>query len=127
MAYADPVLRAYSKRVNKRTREHGNWRQLFIEAAGMCQYPDEHYGVCASIDGLEYHHSYGEFPEWNGNGQVILCNLCHTKIHGDRQKFNRQRPSMLIEDVEFEIARDGGLDQWMKRYNLNGDKEVRRW
>ena len=115
MPHTNDALRRYCIRVAKRTKRHGNWRQIYVDYDGMC-------ALCGETLSLEFHEPFGEDY---GNGKlqarILLCFDCHAKEHGNdphqKPEF-RRNPSQLQEDITFEITRAGSMKKWMAQYGL---------
>lgn len=121
MPYLAQEMQTYANRCCMRTRRHGNWRQIYIDCDGMCQGAIEDGTICGEQDTLEFHEMFGE--DRNGEGKmqlrILLCNGCH-RLQPHHHCVNPRRyPSMLQDDIAFEIAREGSIDGWMERYNLH--------
>ena len=117
--------RKFQNRMAKRSYKHGkNWRQVFVDCAGMCISKDEEGMPCGHTDGLQFHEPFGEDRLGWGilQARVLLCTHHHTLEHerlfggeGDNWFIH---PSCLDEDMDIEIQLHGGYDQWIKDFNL---------
>lgn len=116
----DSVVMRYLRRVERRAERHGNWRQVYLDCMGMCQYPVEEGVVCGELDSLEFHEQFGESKkgELKLQQRVLLCNYHHWSIHGEKWCNKRHYPSMLQTDVQVEIKLCGSLANWIEHYNL---------
>lgn len=116
----DPDLLRFMDRVEKREQRHGNWRQVYVDCMGMCQYPIESLGICGELDGLEFHEQFGEDKKREGKfpKRVLLCNYHHWSVHGEKWVNKRFYPSMLQIDVRIEMLLAGGYREWLTKYNL---------
>ena len=108
-----------------RTDRHGNWRQTFIDCAGMCQARMPSGEICGATDLLEFREPFGEYKNHRDGNQsklqlrVLLCFNCHKAYHHGTAHLNERRYApKLQEDVAYEIARAGNIKAWMKKYNL---------
>jgi len=108
------LLRFFS-RIEKRTERYPNWRQVFLDCFGMCQYPINDEQICGNPDTLEFHESYDD--EGTVIQTVLVCNYHHFSIHQGIVN-PRHYPSRLQIDVEVEIKLAGGLSEWQKKFNL---------
>lgn len=117
---SDPDLIRYLYRIEKREERHGNWRQIYLDCMGMCQYPVEEGVPCGETDSLEFHEQFGEAKngEVKPQQRVLLCNYHHWSIHGEKWVNKRHYPSMLQTDVAIEIKLCGSLADWVAKYNL---------
>jgi len=121
--HKDLDWRKFSTRMSLRNMRHPNWRQAYIDCDGVCQFPDEETGVCGSIGHLEFHEPFGEVKKGRDSHpkfqqRILLCRIHHGQVH-NRELFKRRYYSRLVEDVQIEIARDGGLQNWMKKHGLH--------
>ena len=113
-----------------RTRNHGNWRQTFIDCGGM--YVARVNGdelPCGEKEGLEFHEIWGE----NGDNdigkfqqRILLCNLHHALIedraHQAEFMLWQYKPSRLTDDVGLEILLAGGYQKWVAKWKLDDSK-----
>jgi len=113
-------LEQYRARTRQRDHRHPNWRQVYLDCNGMCQFPVREGVVCGEVDGLEYHEIYREVKENELRPQqrVLLCNYHHRSVHGEKWVNERHYPSMLQFDISFEISLCGGLQAWIARFGL---------
>uniref|UniRef100_A0A6M3KMJ9 Uncharacterized protein n=1 Tax=viral metagenome TaxID=1070528 RepID=A0A6M3KMJ9_9ZZZZ len=98
-------------RNNNRTKRYGNWRQIYHNALGMCE-------ICGEVDNLEIHEETDGIAviEWH-----ILCTKCHLHIvHKDNKTewINRKYSSRLAQDINLEIEKYGGLENWRQKFLL---------
>jgi len=105
----------FRKRRNSRTRKHGNWRQMVIDAAGICL-------ICWTSEYLEFHEPFGE-DSGNGKfqGRMLMCHHHHGEEHQGahwRKGMEYLTPSKLMDDVNIEIILVGGYDNWVKKFGL---------
>ena len=121
MPYKDKANQVRAQRFYIREKRHPNWRQTYINANGMCV-------NCSEVEGLEFHEPFGEDHNGDGKMQVrsLLCNSCHydEHIHEGYSVNRRPYPSMLQEDVAWEMAKYGGVDNWEKAFGLCKPMEV---
>jgi len=107
-----------------RTCRHPGWRQVWIDNGGMC-------AKCGAVDFLELHAPFREETrEDRQTGQTrlpcreLLCSYCHGEVEADggfcRGEYNTDKhwPSMLTQDVQWEIDQAGGYDAWVKKFGL---------
>lgn len=113
-------LKRYRDRVKHRKFRHNNWRQVYVDCCGMCQFPVGDDAVCSETDSLEFHEIYGEAKngEVKLQQRVLLCNYHHYSIHGEKWVNERHYPSMLQFDVELEILACGSYRDWLDYFNL---------
>ena len=119
MPHSNPLSEAEKKwrRCNNRTKRYGNWRQLYHDALGICQAEG-----CGSVDNLEIH------EETDGISVItwkILCMNCHLKReHGDINTnwIRRKYLSKLSDDINIEITKCRGLEEWKEYYNIKDKK-----
>ena len=124
MPYKNLERRALARRGYVRTYRHKNWRQVYIDCDGMCQFPVDEV-VCGVMEFLEFHEPFGEL-EVNGlevkfQQRVLLCPDHHAEVEGfDVQDLikGQWQGSMLQGDVALEIALCGSVEQWLDRYAL---------
>lgn len=121
----DSVIVRYLGRVKHRDERHGNWRQVFLDCEGMCQYPVEEGVPCGELETLEFHEQFGEAKEEELKLQqrVLLCNYHHWSVHGEKWVNPRHFPSMLQADVSAEVLLCGSRVNWIEHYNLE-EREV---
>lgn len=121
MPYTNQGTQTHANRCSMRKTRHGDWRQTYIDCDGMCQGMLEDGTVCGEQDTLEFHEQFGEDRKGEGKMQlrILLCNLCHSLQPLHHCVNPRRYPSMLQSDVAYEIAREGSVEAWMKRYNLH--------
>jgi hypothetical protein len=110
----DIDLMRFIKRIEKRTARYSNWRQIYYDCNGMCQYPVNSDYVCGEMDGLEYHEMY--------EGDIVikialLCNYHHNSVHNGIVN-PRHYKSMLQTDIDIEVKLAGGVDNWKNKYNI---------
>ena len=110
----DIDIMRFLNRIAKRNERYPEWRQVFLDCYGMCQYPiDDH--VCGDTDTLEFHESY------DSNDKiyqiVLVCNYHHYSIHQGIVN-PRHYKSKLQLDVDIEMKLAGGLVKWIIKYNL---------
>ena len=102
-----------------RTRRYGNWRQIFLSADGMCQGKLEDGGTCGETTNLEFHEEYDGCMV---KSVTLLCPIHHQLRHielGDTVTINpRAHRSCLQEDVQEEMEQCGGLEGWIRKYEL---------
>jgi len=117
---SDPPVTRYIARVEKRAKRHGNWRQVYLDCLGMCQFPIEEGVICGELEGLEFHEQFGEEKgeEVKLQLRVLLCNYHHWSVHGEKWVNKRHYPSMLQTDVNIEIKLCGSLADWVEHYGL---------
>lgn len=120
MPYADKDSIRFSKRNAKRTKRHGNWRQIVVDCGCMCCYIDEDGLPCGGTVGLEFH---APQTEEGGNNRMLYCRLHHTEEHPEYQLTLmthtwQPNPSVLAEDIEFEITKAGSYSNWIKKFGL---------
>ncbi len=117
---SDLVIVRYLYRVKDRNQRHGNWRQVYLDCEGSCQYPIEEGAPCGELETLEFHAQFGEAKdeELKLQQRVLLCNYHHWSIHGEKWVNKRHGPSMLQADVNAEILLCGSLANWIEYYNL---------
>lgn len=120
VALKGKYLKRYTDRIYRRQLRHNNWRQVYVDCLGMCQYPLDDGGVCGEVDTLEFHEIYGEAKNGESRLQqrVLICNHHHWLIHGKAWVNVRHYSSMLQFDVELEIKACGGYKNWLKEFNL---------
>ncbi len=120
LSTTDPIIVKYLDRVRKRDERHGNWRQVFLDCMGMCQFPVDEGVVCGELEGLEFHEQFGEVKNGEAKFQqrVLLCNYHHFSVHGDKWVNKRHYPSKLQTDVQIEILLCGSLQDWIEQYKL---------
>lgn len=110
----DIDLMRFINRIEKRTSRYPNWRQVYWDCNGMCQYPVEN-GICGEMKGIEYHEIY------NSDGDVsqivLLCNYHHNSIHNGIVN-ERRYQSMSARDIEIEMMLSGNADEWKKKFNI---------
>lgn len=116
----DPVVLQYLHRVIHRDKRHGNWRQVFLDCQGMCQYPIAESKICGELETLEFHEQFGEAKgeELKLQQRVLLCNYHHWSVHGEKWVNPRHRLSMLQADVGAEVLLCGSLANWVEHYDL---------
>jgi hypothetical protein len=111
----DTDLMRFFERVQKRTERYPNWRQVYLDCFGLCQYPVNAEMICGNPDTLEFHESY------DNDGKIIqivlVCNYHHFFIHNGICN-PRHYPSKLQLDIEIESKLCGGLPEWIKKYGL---------
>jgi len=114
-----PIVR-YLDRVRRREERHGNWRQIYLDCLGMCQFPLEEGIICGETEGLEFHEQFGEAKgeELKLQQRVLLCNYHHWSVHGQKWVNQRHYPSMLQTDVDIEVKLCGSFPNWIEHYNL---------
>lgn len=122
MPYKNKERRALANRGYKRTYRHKDWRQVYVDCNGMCQFP-VNGGVCGATEFLEYHEPFGEIngQEVKFQQRVLLCPDHHAELEGEQVQDmirNRWQGSMLQQDVALEILLFGGYQQWLDRYGL---------
>lgn len=120
--YRDKARQALAMRGVNRTARHGNWRQIYLNCHGICQYPING-GVCGETENLEFHEPFGEIHGAIVKFQqrVLLCVEHHRELEGvqAQELFTENRkPSMLSADVTLEIYLSGSYGKWLDRYNL---------
>lgn len=119
MPYKDLDMRRYVRRCSDRTRQYGNWRQIYYDQDGICQ-------ECGSVFHLEFHEIFGrKSPLTNETSIVLKCPACHANEHSDNLKgmiFGQYTYSGLADDIEMEMTRCGGLRGWVKKYKIVGGK-----
>jgi hypothetical protein len=105
-----------------RKHRHGEgFRQVFVDCGGSCV-------KCGSVDGLELHEPFGEDKKKEGKMQrrIVLCNECHRAEHpkhaNGQMKLWEFKPSILSDDMDLEIYLHGGVEEWIKDFNL-----IDRW
>lgn len=110
----DDDLIRFIHRIANRNKRYPNWRQVYYECMGICQYPIIDT-VCGATESLEFHEVYKE------NGQVfcivLLCNYHHFSVHQGIVN-PRRFPSMLQIDIDIEMKLAGGLIEWKKKFNI---------
>tara|TARA_Y100000310_G_scaffold154415_1_gene153972 strand:+ start:3549 stop:4028 length:480 start_codon:yes stop_codon:yes gene_type:complete len=116
----DPDLVRYLKRCTNRDERHGNWRQVYLDCLGMCQFSVGENVNCGELEGLEFHELFGETKggEIKFQQRTLLCNYHHYSVHGNKWVNPRRYPSMLQVDVAIEHYLCGGLVNWIAKYNL---------
>ena len=116
----DSDLVKYLTRIRRRTERHGNWRQVYLDCSGMCQYQVEDGIICGEVDTLEFHEIFGEAKNGESKFQqrVLICNYHHHDVHNGRFVNIRRFPSMLQFDVDLELKLAGSLANWIKKYKL---------
>ncbi len=119
MPYKDPEIRGWMKRVSKRNKTHPGWRQIYIDSLGMCQYPDDKYGICGNIL-IEFHEPFGESRrnELKFQQRICLCRDHHTEMHGESYNLPMIAPTKIHEDIDLEIYIAGGYQKWLKKFGL---------
>jgi hypothetical protein len=122
MALKGAAKRIWNRNYN-RTKRYGNWRQIYYNANGICE-------VCGeAVDELEIH------EETDGISVIawfLVCMDCHLKkIHKDSPTdwIRRKYGSKLAPDINAEIIKYGGLENWKKNFNIkdglkNGNNEI---
>lgn len=124
MPFANEAHRLWYNRTFNRARNHGDFRQVYIDNGGMCQALLNSGDICGSIESLEFHAPLGE---QNGNGfkhRTILCSYCHCYVddaahrHACTRIGRNGQYSLLSEDIAYEIALCGGFDKWLVKFNL---------
>lgn len=127
MPYVDRNQKRYHDRVYTRDKRHPGWRQVYVDCQGMCQGIHDDGEICGDTDGLEYHEIFGE--DHNGDGRmqqrILLCNLCHSLEH-QKRNFVQERhyPSMLQQDISYEIEQAGSVQLWVDKYELLDNSEL---
>lgn len=129
MPCKDPVRRGVYSRGATRSGRHGNWRQTYIDCAGVCVARNGSGGVCGEVEGLEFHEIFGENGHRNDPKfqiRVLLCNHHHSLIedrtHQSYFISSCYRHSVLGADVQREIEYAGGYDRWIARWNLDDSR-----
>lgn len=128
MGYKNKLHQRLSQRGTKRNTRHGDWRQTYINCAGMCVASVDGW-PCGEVENLELHEAWGE----NGNKnqtkfqqRLLLCNYHHARIDDNVHQKNfiegQNNPSKLQDDVQLEIFFAGGLRVWYRKYRLNPRK-----
>tara|TARA_Y100000310_G_C20159089_1_gene568309 strand:- start:64 stop:423 length:360 start_codon:yes stop_codon:yes gene_type:complete len=113
-------LKKLQSRGRLRKFRHGNWRQIYVDCNGICQFPE-----CSVIDGLEFHEFFGEVKtdgEHKFQQRVLLCTDHHAEVEGRNVQdmiLNHYYRSMVAEDITLEIYLAGSYKKWLERYNLN--------
>lgn len=117
MPYKDrEAQRAFWRRTYRR-RRHGNWRQVYVDCDGMCQFP-VNGGVCGAVDDLEFHEQFGENGDGRMQQRILYCNSHHDEVHNDVTINERHYPTMLQADVGAEIEDAGGYRAWLDKFGL---------
>ncbi len=122
MPYKDPEIRKLIHRNSARDSVHWNWRQIFIDCGGVCNYVDPETGLCGSIEQLEFHEQFGEDHKNEGRMQqrVLMCSPHHNHMHPERYHVeDNPHKSLLFEDIQADIKRLGGSEAWAKRYDVD--------
>ena len=116
----DPDLVRYLDRLRWRDKRHGNWRQVYLDCQGMCQFQVADGIPCGELEGLEFHEIFGEVKggELKFQQRMLVCNYHHWSIHGQKWVNVRRFPSMLQADVQLEMLLVGSLADWIEKYNL---------
>lgn len=120
MPYANEDVAKLCRRNYNRTVRHGNWRQIYVDCQGMCQYSENGNDICGETRSLEFHEIFGEDKKQEGKMQqrILLCEYHHSLFEGHDLVKNRYYPSMLSEDVSLEVLLCGGWKKWLEKYNL---------
>jgi len=128
-AYKDPELRRMSHRCSVRKHRHGNWRQTYIDCAGICVARVNGGEVCGAVRGLELHEQFGENGQRNDprfQVRMLLCNFHHAMVddHYHQSSFisDQPNPSLLAEDVSKEIELAGSYKDWLEKYKLDDSR-----
>ncbi len=113
----------FQDRMSERKHRHGNFRQVWIDCAGVCIHKDENGFVCGSTKNIEFHEPFGEDKMgWNiMQARVLECFLCHCKEHPqlNGEPLRCTSPGeILAEDIQLEIWMHGGWEQWIKDFGL---------
>ena len=130
MPYNNAYRRTLSNRGSMRTYRHGDWRQTYIDCAGMCIAKVNGDDMpCGETDRLELHELWGENGDpTKGKFQqrVLICNLHHALIedrgHQADLILDQYHPSVLQDDVRLEMLLAGGYDKWVKKWNLDDSR-----
>ena len=110
-------LMRFLKRIEKRTARYPEWRQIYFDCSGVCQYPvgNDNAEICGEMEAVEYHEI------WDDSGNLIdvalLCNYHHNSIHNGIVN-PRFYSSMSARDIEIEMLIAGGSEQWLKKFNI---------
>jgi hypothetical protein len=109
-------------RASKRSR-HGNHRQVWLNAGGVCEMGRNGSGRCYAYRQLEYHEPFGEDHAGAGKMQDrhLGCLPCHAGDHPEYDPDfikNRHKPSLLYEDIMAEITEAGSVRAWLDKYGL---------
>ena len=112
----DQDLMRWFKRIQNRDTRYPNWRQVYYDCNGICQYPVDNEGMlCGEIDTLEFHEIYDD------GGKVIqialVCLYHHQSIHNGICN-PRRYPSKLQIDMDIEIKLCGSLADWQEKYQI---------
>lgn len=113
-------LGVYHTRCAMRKQRHGNWRQIYYDCDGMCQWREFDDSICGEVDYLEFHAPDGEGNDIEGvaKERVLICRTHHVEVHGDRFVNERGYLPLLQEDIAYEIENLGGLAAWKKHYKI---------
>ena len=104
----------------RRTKRHGNWRQLVVDCDGLC-------ALCKENPIEHFHDAFGENHKDDNRMQqrYPLCVLCHSKQHkednGRQDKLLENyagRPSVVTKDVLAEMKECGSFMKWCLKYKV---------
>lgn len=101
------------RRSSDRTRRYGNWRQIYLDCGGCCCAIQKDGNICGSLFQLQFHHV-------TPTKIVLVCSLCHDKLtdpYTCRPSYNNN--GMLTDDINREMERCGGYDEWIANYMLD--------
>ena len=112
----DQDLMRWFKRTQQRDIRYPNWRQVYYDCNGICQYPVSNEGeLCGELDTLEFHEIY------DSEGKVIqialVCLYHHQSIH-DGICNPRHFPSKLQIDIDIEMRLCSSLENWKAKYQI---------
>ena len=125
MPYKNKDRQSLFTRGTTRTSKHDNWRQTYIDCAGMCVGQRIPGVPCGETEGLELHEEWGE-----GLGKfqrrMLLCNDCHALVEDRVHQFElikaQYQPSVLQRDVQLEVLLAGSYLKWVKKHKLDDSR-----